>query len=78
MRPHIHPHETGMLDRRAGDAQMHFLDPGGSQQLDERSGGIAAHDRVIHHHHPFIHHIFEDDIVFKGDPQLGAANRWVQ
>ena len=47
---HIKPHEAGMGDGWTGDADVDFERAGISEELDERAGSSAPHDRVVDHH----------------------------
>ena len=62
---HIHTHETGVADGRAGDAQVNFTRSGVAQHLQQRARRIAAHNAVIDHHQAAVTHIFFDHVEFQ-------------
>lgn len=47
---HVDAHEAGVLDRRRRDAHVYGLGAHITQQLDDGTQRIAAHDRVIDEH----------------------------
>jgi hypothetical protein len=65
VRRHVYPHETGVSYRRRGDAHVHFGGATRAQQLHQRPGRVAAHDRIVHQHDPLPLQILRQWIVLE-------------
>src|SRR5687768_17729861 len=46
---HIDAEEALVLDRRRADAHVDFLRAVAAKEIDDRTAGVPAHDRVVHH-----------------------------
>ena len=59
---HVDAEVAGVRDRRAGDAHVHLGGAGVADQLDERPGGRAAHERVVDHHDPLAGEVLGEGV----------------
>ena len=62
---HVHAHEAGVPHRRRTHAHMHLGRAALPNQLHQRAGGIPAHDRIIHQHHPFTLQVGAQRVKFQ-------------
>src|SRR5690606_25749530 len=64
---HVNAHEAGEADGWAGDAHVHFARARVAQKLYQRAGGVAAHNRVVDHHHALAAQVFGQRVELHGD-----------
>ena len=63
---HVDAEVARVHDRRAGDAHVHLGRPGVADQLDERPGGRAPHERVVDHHDPPAGQVLGEGVELQG------------
>ena len=64
---HVDAEVAGVRDRRAGDPHVHLGRAGVAHELDERSGGRAAHEGVVDHHHALAGEVLGEGVELECD-----------
>ena len=59
---HVDAEVARVHDRRARDPHVHLGRPGVADQLDQRPGGRAAHERVVDHHDPLAGQVLGEGV----------------
>src|SRR5262249_41098833 len=62
--------EARPLDRRRGDPYVYLQGAGLAQHADDGPLGVAAHDRVVHHHHPLAAYVLPQRVELEPDAEL--------